>query len=686
MKTWTRKLLAEPLLLLAWLWPLIILAPHVPGLPRPSLGGLPWRQELLLALLLSATLGLLWARARGGERRSPSATTIPRAGFILVLCGVPFVAWVWLSSLWAARPHAATHLAFQWSAYLVFFALMTQAAGRPRVLRASFISLGAVVWVLALACAVETWAGAPLTDGNLRSDLKPLFRGSGGFGELMATAAPLFAALALRLRHRRRALLAGVTALLAWMATLQSLERAPLVGAAAGLLLALTLMVFKPACRPRRAARAWLLLGALVFMTFAQSMPAVGAANEPGATTSTVERLKGGISEDANTHVRFLFWGAGLEMLRAHPLRGVGANNYDAAFSKARAEFAARHPESPLLGLNEHLLAVYAHNEYVQMLAELGLTGLLLFVLFAVGFVAAFWRALRHKTLALPALGAAAGMLAMAVSSGASSSSYRYLGGGLVFFFAAAVIANAAGARRANDGDAPAFNLHTRWRLAAAHCSLALTVLMTCGFAMRAAGSTLHGLAQSSADRTSAERLYRASLNWDASSTGTHYSFGSWLYAQGRAAESLPHLRYAVAGGLNSSLCYAQLAGAETLAGETGAAERTLAEAARAYPRSVFLRVRHAAALDRAGRKTEAEVEMRQALLLDSRAARGWHELIENDIDAATAAARRDSSIASPGQLQPSEAVFVVLDEHERRSPGVARTGLRARVRSFNKQ
>ena len=686
MKTWTHKLLAEPLLLLAWLWPFIILAPHVPGLPRPSMGGLPWRQELLLALLLSATLGLLWARARRDRSQNSSATPIPRDGLLLLLCGAPFVAWVWLSSLWAARPHAATHLAFQWSAYIIFFALMTRATGRPRVLRASFISLGVVVWVLALACAVESWIGAPLTDGNLRSGLKPLFRGSGGFGELMATAAPLFAALALRLGHRRRALLAGVTALLAWLATLQSLERAPLIGATAGLLLALTLMVFKPVCRPRRAARGWLLLGALAAVTLMQSMPATPPAAGPAPVTSTFARLSDGVSEDVSTRVRFLFWGAGVEMLRAHPLLGVGANNYDVAFSKARAEFAARHPESPLIGLNEELLTVYAHNEYVQILAELGLTGLLLFALFAVALANAFRRALRQTTLALPALGAGAGMLAMAVSSGASASSYRYLAGGLVFFFAAAVIAGAAGARCIADVAAPSVRLNPRWRLATVYCSLVLTALMTYGFASRAAGSTLHALAQSGADLETSERLYHASLGWDASSPQVNYSFGSWLYAQGRAAEALPHLRYAVSGGLNSSLCYAQLASTETLAGETEAAERTLAEAARAYPRSVFLRVRHAAALERVGRQTEAEVEMHQALLIDSRAARGWHELIANDVDAAAAAARRDPGVAPPGELQPGEAVFVVLDEHERRSPGVTRTGLRARMRSFNKQ
>jgi hypothetical protein len=72
---------------------------------------------------------------------------------------------------------------------------------------------------------------------------------------------------------------------------------------------------------------------------------------------------------------------------------------------------------------------------------------------------------------------------------------------------------------------------------------------------------------------------------------------------------------------------------------------------------------------------------MAAALLLDSRAARGWRGLIEDDIDAASEAARRDpEGVAAPGELDPSDAVFAVLKENERRFPGAARTGWRARA------
>ncbi len=66
-------------------------------------------------------------------------------------------------------------------------------------------------------------------------------------------------------------------------------------------------------------------------------------------------------------------------MFRSHPLVGVGANNYEVAFSEARQKFAATHPDSPLVGMNEQLLTQYAHNEYVQILAELGIVGILIF-------------------------------------------------------------------------------------------------------------------------------------------------------------------------------------------------------------------------------------------------------------------------------------------------------------------
>jgi Tfp pilus assembly protein PilF len=523
----------------------------------------------------------------------------------------------------------------------------------------------------------------------MRAGLKPLLRGSGGFGELMAATVPIFAALALRVRRPRRALLCGATSALAWLATLQSLERAPFVGAVAGLLLLFTGVLFKAGLLPRRRARAALLGGTLMLLLAAQAVPLSfggrGAAGAGGAgAADTISRLRGGLSGDANTHARLLFWGVGLEMLRAHPVLGVGGNNYEVAYAEARARFSARHPASPLVGMNEDLLTVYAHNEYVQMLAELGVVGLLLFVLMSCLLVAAFLRALKQASQALAALGCAGGMLAFAVSSGASASSFRYFGGGLVFFFAAAVITNAA--RRAAGADTRPSAALTRVlcaRRGAAAGGLALALALTLGFNIQAASVVLCGMAEASADASRAESLYRASLRLQGGSAGAHFSYGAWLFNRGREREAVAHLRFAVERGFNASTCYAYLAGAEANAGDEAAAERTLAEAVRVFPRSVFLRARHASALARVGRAGEAELEMAAAVLIDSRAARGWRKLIDDDIDAASDASRRDpQTYATPGELQPDEAVFAVLKENEKRFPEAARKGGRGHARA----
>jgi O-antigen ligase len=655
--------------------------------------GLPWRQELLFTLPLCLALCISALR---GLKVNDSAMRAERLHVLTLLAVTAFTAWVWLSALWSANPFSAANLASQWSAYTIFFALSVSTAARPRVSRLAFVTACLVVWILGVSCAVESWVGAALTDGNLRADLKPLLRGSGGFGEMMAVAAPLFAALALYLRRPARAVVCGATAALAWLATLQSLERAPFIGGAAGLLLLFAFVLVKRNCRPRKPARAVALAAVLAAVFASQALPSTLSREDPTAlTTTTLGRLQTNLKDDDSTRARLLFWGVGFEMIRESPLLGVGANNYESAFPEARARFAERHPESPLVAMNEHLLVVYAHNEYVQLAAELGAVGLALFLLFAATLAYVFMRALRHPAKALPALGAGAGMLAFAISSGASASSFRYFGGGLLFFFAASVVAhvaasvNASSVAARNSSLTPnsSLTLSPRARRALTRFALAASLVVTCCVGLHATGTILHGMAESSANRARAEQLYKASLVANGWSAQAHFGYGTWLYSQGRAAESLTHLRYAAAHGLNSSTCLARLAAAETEAGDASASEQTLALAVRVYPRSVFLRVRHALALEGAGRKEDAALEISAAELIDSRAAGGWRQLIFNDIDAAIVAAKSDPArVAMPGELQPEDAVFAVLQENERRFPESAKTGWRAQMRSFNTQ
>jgi len=672
-----KSVIGEPLLLIAPLWPLVLLTPHLPGIPRASVNGLPWRQELALTILLFL-ISVCLLKSKGTE----SEFRINRNALLPLAAATLFLIWILLSAGWSVDRYQALHLGIQWTSYLVFFGFMTWAMP-AKVIRSSFITLAIVIWVLVIACAIESWFGAPLTDFSLRNDLKPVFRGFSGFGEITGATSILFAAFALHLNRRRIAFICGATAIAGWLATLQSLERAPLVGASAGFLLLCTGTLIRPS--RGQLKRIGLLIGALALVLWWQTRPAMppSASTSVAGEVSTVTRLRQDPVNDQNTRVRLLFWGIALEMSRAHPLLGVGANNYQAKYAEARAQFAARNPNSDLIAMNEDLLSVYAHNEYLQMLAELGLVGFVLFALFSLALFASFLRALKVSRHRLPILGAAGAMLAFAISSGASAASFRFLGGGLIFFFAGALISRSVHQHQARSVQSSNIIHVTGLRLKSIKFGLCSFMLVSvCLLTAQAAGSTLQALAERTTNQNQAERYYRASLQVYPASTSAYFDYGMWLSGKGRWAESVRYLEYAVERGFNSSVCYEFLAAAQGNAGDLSAAERTFATAVRVYPRSIFLLVRHSVALERLGRNAEAETEFSKALLVDSRAARGWQHLIVDDIDAAYVTATHATNIALPGELTPEAALFSVLRENERRFPGAVNTGWRVRMRS----
>lgn len=660
----------EPLRLVAVLWPLALLTPFVPGLPRPANGGFPWRQELTVAALLSLAFALLLRRAVSSRTNSDTSEHRARLSSLTLSTSLlaAFVAWGAASALWSTNLFAAAHYALTWVAYLLLFPLLARAYASRRVLRAAVAVLGAAVVVISAANVVGHLGS---TNSLLRQN---------GLGEPVAVSIPLFAALALCVRRRRVALLSGAAAAIAWLSVLQIAERASFIAVGCGLFVLAAAMLATPRFRPRGRARAALLASVFLACLAAQYAPTPFAES---THSPVLTRLGATTTEDPNARARFLYWGAAFELWRAHPLAGVGAGNFSTRIPEARAAFAASHPDSTLSALNEQFLNAGAHNEYLQIFAELGAAGLALFVGFCAALVWCAWRAL--KTARGPLVpGAVASLAAFAVSSGASAVSFRWMGSGLLFFFAAAVVtrfsqAGTDGARVDEEGRARTFDFFLRPAF-----GLALSLLVFVVMALQAASVQLIAAAQSSADEGRAESLYRASLAANPLNSSTHYQFGVWLFQKGREGEAVAHLRYGVERGFNTSTCYAYLAGAEANSGDEAAAERTLAAAVRVYPRSVFLRARHAAALTRLGRADEAGLEMAAALLLDSRAARGWQRLIDEDIDAAITAARRDpAAVAVPGELQPEDAVFAVLKENERRFPEAVRTGWRARSRNW---
>ncbi|MFN2516350.1 MAG: O-antigen ligase family protein [Pyrinomonadaceae bacterium] len=689
-RTYLKKALREPMWIIGLLWPIVLVIPYLPGPPRPSMGGLSWRQEIVLALLLSITTALLLKRFRTGQVNLH--ISLEAGSMALLTTATLFTLWILSSLSWSSNPFSAVHFAFQWGAYVLFFLLIRLVCARPRMLRATIYALGCVIWLLAISCLIESVGGDRLTDHSLRLTAKPLLRGFSGFGETMAVASPIFVGLALQVRKARRAALCGATALFAWMATLQGLERAPILGATAGLVLFAIGSLVMSGCRPRRLHRAGLLALAFALVTVWQFAPFSFINKDSSQRLTAFHRFKTVSIAEPSTGARLLFWGVGWEMFRSHPLIGVGANNYEVAFASARAEFAKTHRNSPLTQMNEQLLTQYAHNEYVQILAELGSIGFLLFLAFCSALILTLWRALSRARRPILVLGSGAGLFAFALSSGASAFSFRWLGSGLIFFFAAGLVSHFASSDKLRTIKVSLNQQSTRTSLklpAFAFRSLAgalaFSVLMLLWAGTQATNSVLHALAQTNlASPARAEYLYRIALRCNPYEAATHYDYGSLLYQENRLDEAVSHLRYAVDHGINTSTSYAYLAAAQEGSRDLPAAERTLSYAVRVYPRSVFLLVRHAAALSRLGRSKESEVELSAALLIDSRATRGWYHLINFDIDAAMDSATQDASIAKPGELLPENAVFVVLKENERRLNISPTSGWRGRVRAID--
>jgi len=149
-------------------------------------------------------------------------------------------------------------------------------------------------------------------------------------------------------------------------------------------------LIFRP-IEPIRRTRTWLLvlLGVLV-LTFLIEAPS-------GPLNSVV-----GLSQDTSSgswisdlwaqqlgRARTWDWWVGWEMFKAHPITGVGLGNYKLNFVPYKATFLATARGE---AYDSYIArAAQAHNEYVQILAEIGILGALAVVGLIGVFVVSVW-------------------------------------------------------------------------------------------------------------------------------------------------------------------------------------------------------------------------------------------------------------------------------------------------------
>lgn len=340
---------------------------------------IPWRR---VGTLPCATR----ARARTLVQRAPllAASVGALAAYVLVT----------LASLLPAtnRSDGATEV-IKWAEVLVVVVMTRGQVRAPWQVRRVLWSAVGAGCAEALVGAVQ-WVLGSGAAGPGGASIRVL----GSFGQPNPYAAdlnlalPVALALALWATDARERWVMGAAAAIIFGAQLLAASR----GALLALLVAIVLLLVVGLRRERAAALAAVVALPLVLGAwFAHLIPAA-IENRILAEVRLNDVSLHGQVNDANfsTVERLAHWVAGLRMFAAHPLLGVGAGNYDAAYARY---MVAGWPEP--LG--------HAHNYYINAAAETGVLGLLAFLAVCSVALAAAWCATHPTTvLVVPAAGA----------------------------------------------------------------------------------------------------------------------------------------------------------------------------------------------------------------------------------------------------------------------------------------
>jgi O-antigen ligase len=332
----------------------LLVLTHARGVLLVLVAALPWEDQLAYpsaSITVVKLLGVLLFAAwllRALASRQP--LRLPGVLLPMVLFGCA----VFLSLIVSPDPNAGLIDAMRFALYIVFFFLVVQLtatkADVERMLRVFVLSATAAsAWALYQFIVLgQDRAGGPISDPN-------------DFAFLVACALPLAAYLLSSEPHRRVLWTACFCVLAA--ATLGTLSRGAFIGLSA---LAIWAVV------TRKVPIAGVLLGmtavlSVVVLAFALWAPVLH------------DRLAGkGRIADANVASRQELWKGALRMAGDHPLLGVGPGRFGVE--------SRRYVRNSPLAIDNPVV----HNTYLQVLAETGIIGLVLFL----AFVGTTWRLL----------------------------------------------------------------------------------------------------------------------------------------------------------------------------------------------------------------------------------------------------------------------------------------------------
>lgn len=349
------------------------------------------------AKFVGLLLALSWL-AMVAMRQHDRAFSVTHPGAAGLIVGL--AAWVVLSVIWAEQTSGWLTATGSWILNLALFPIVFAALREPRHVVWLFVGFigGALV---SAAFGVVNGPAANVGDRLGGGGLNP-----NQLGAVLTVGAILAASLGSRRGWappaRMIAFLAGILCVLALLATVSR-------GAILGFAVALAAAPFVVGPRRRFAAFSLAaLVAAGAFMYFALIAPA-----------SDLHRFT---TPDRTGNGRTDIWTVGWRMVQAHPVNGIGAGNFQvSSIHYLLRPGVIQHPEfiidKPKV----------AHNVYLQVLAELGVVGELIFlalIAFCVrcaALAAQRFAALRDTSSELLARGLLLGLIALLSSEFFSS-------------------------------------------------------------------------------------------------------------------------------------------------------------------------------------------------------------------------------------------------------------------------
>nr|MBP7416446.1 O-antigen ligase family protein [Pyrinomonadaceae bacterium] len=477
------------------------------------------------------------------------------------------------------------------------------------------------------------------------------------FAELALTAAPLICIASIYARGRSSSIGTGIIWLLTWLAVMLSLSKGAFVaGIAAHFILFGGSILFSNKAFKRKVlvrATIWLVFTIVVQVAFSAF----------STIPSTADYISGKADKTRDTSMfRVYVWQVGTKMAADHWFLGVGSGNFGVAFNESRAAFAARRPNDRAPEYGQDYMFERAHNEVLQIFAELGIVGVMLFAAVFGSFIFLAVKVFIRKQFKLsPMLWAAiAGVSGFAISSMVSSFSFRAAQNGVVFVMVMAVgVYELTKSCTKSITATPTIKPSKIMFIS----SLTAAVILTFFAAPKAVAEYCLYQAERTADNTAAAELFRTAIRLDPDNASAYYYFANRRNFDNDNETAAKMLRIGIDKGIGVTVTYSQLAEFQLLSGDAIAAEKTLAEAVRIFPNSVFMRVRFATFLSDQRKQSEADREMEFARSIDAGQANGWQILIQKGSTAAFYAAKQDANIDPPAELIPENAVYEYIDK-----------------------